>query len=63
LILIGVAGIVLSAALTKSQFNKNRLPFDLLEHSAGTGLVPSWVSFINIASWIILVIGVLSLLL
>ena len=60
-IIIGVVGIVLSAVLTMQQFNKSRLPPELLEHTAGTGLVPSWVSFVNIVSWFILGIGVLAL--
>jgi hypothetical protein len=61
LILIGIVGIVLSATLSKQRFNKSRLPPEVQEHTAGTGLVPSWVSLVNIVSWIILGIGVLSL--
>lgn len=61
LIILGAAGIVLSAILTKQRFNKSRLPPKFLKHTAGTGLVPSWVSFLNIVSWVVLGIGVLSL--
>ena len=63
LIFVGVVGIALSAVLTKRRFNKSQLPPGLLEHTAGTGLVPSWVSLINIVSWIIVGIGVVSLIL
>ena len=63
LIIVGLAGIALSAVLTKRRFNKSRLPPVLLEHTAGTGLVPSWVSLINIVSWVVVGVGVLSLIL
>lgn len=62
LIVIGVVGIILSAILTRQKFNRSGLPSQLLEHTAGTGLVPSWVSFLNIASWVILAIGILLLI-
>jgi len=62
LIIIGVAGIAVSGVLTKRRFNRSRLPPELLEHTAGTGLVPKWVSLLNIVSWIVLGIGTLSLI-
>jgi len=64
MVLIGIslAGIVVSAILTKARFNQSSFPPELLEHTAGTGLVPSWVSLPNMGSWVVLAIGALRLI-
>lgn len=62
LILLGLVGVVLSGILTKRRFNQSGLPSELLEHTAGKGLVPAWVSALNILSWIVLGIGVVSVI-
>jgi hypothetical protein len=62
LIIIGIIGIVLSGILTKQSLNKHEIPTELLDQTAGTGLVPKWISLVNITSWVVLGVGVLSLI-
>ncbi len=59
-IIIGVIGIVLSAILTQHFVKKNGLPTEMTEQLPGTGVIPKWVSLINLAGWALIVWGVIS---
>lgn len=70
LIIAGIVLVIVSGKITRRYF-KHRLPLDglsnhdkadLMEASAGTGVVPSWVSLLNLVGWAIGVIGVIVLL-
>lgn len=71
LIGLGIAGIITSGVLTGKAAKKNA-PWmseldpgeraDALNETAGTGIVPRWISLVNLASWSAVVIGVLLLL-
>ena len=60
-ILAGVIGIYLSARKSRSCWAKEGIPPHLRKHTAGMGIVPSWVSVLNIASWGLVILGVLGL--
>lgn len=57
----GITGLVLSSILTKSFLNRANLPDDSFEFAAGRGVVPSWVSLLNLSSWLVLGFGVVTL--
>lgn len=63
LIVVGFVGIVVSGNMSTRRFKQSGLPPESWKDTAGTGLVPAWVSFINIGSWVVLVLGVLALFL
>ncbi len=58
LIIVGIGGILLSAIQSR-QF-ASPIPPELLEETAGTGIVPSWVSLINILGWLAIFAGLIS---
>ncbi|MDA2934830.1 hypothetical protein MYX82_10880 [Acidobacteria bacterium AH-259-D05] len=56
LLIAGILAIVFSAV--KSRQLTAHIPPELREHTAGTGIVPSWISLINILGWITVLAGV-----
>lgn len=62
-IALGLAGIIVSASLSKARVKRSGVPREMWEYTAGTGIVPRWISMINLGSWLFVVIGILSLLL
>ena len=62
LIIFGVIGLVLSSYLTRRFLSGAGIPQGLWNYAPGTGIVPSWVSLINIISWALLGIGILAYL-
>ncbi len=63
LVALGILGIAISGAVTRQAFNRSGLPTELLEHTAGTGLVPKWASALNLLGWGLLLLGGLGFLL
>ncbi len=70
LIILGVVLILVSGRLTGHYF-KQRLPLDalsshekadMMEASAGKGVIPTWVSGMNLLGWVVAVIGVVVLI-
>lgn len=61
LIVAGVIGILVSGTMSTRRFKSTGLPAESWKHTAGTGLVPQWVSFMNLASWVVLALGVVLL--
>lgn len=58
-IVLGIAGLVFSG-VTSAQLIKRRLPGlprEMWDDTAGTGVVPPWVSLANLLSWGALVVG------
>ncbi len=63
LLIIGFVGIAASALLTRNYWRRAGLhSYEARNASAGTGIVPSWVSLLNLASWLCLLLGVVMLL-
>ncbi len=58
LIIVGIGGILFSAI--RSRQLASHIPPELLEETAGTGIVPSWVSLINIMGWLAIIAGLIS---
>ena len=57
LFFVGLAAILLSAFLTiRFTRGARRLGVDI-DSTAGTGIVPTWVSTLNIGGWILMAIG------
>ena len=62
-IIVGVVGIATSAIVTHSYWNRAGLhSYEARSASAGQGIVPSWVSFLNMGSWAGVVLGAIALL-
>ena len=61
IIILGVIGVALSAVISRRRLNRRGLPPELEKHTAGIGVVPTWVSILNIVSWGLIVLGVLTL--
>jgi len=62
LIIVGVVGLLTSRSLTLEAWKKAGLadaPREILEATQGTGIVPKHVSYINLTSWGILIIGII----
>jgi hypothetical protein len=57
LIIAGVLGLVASAVLTQSFLRNSGRSVDSFPSSAGKGIVPSWVSLINLGSWVLIAVG------
>jgi len=58
LIIVGIGSILFSAI--KSRQLASHIPPELLEETTGTGIVPSWVSLINILGWLAIIAGFIS---
>ncbi len=65
LIIIGISGLLLSRSLTKRAWYRAGLtddtPIEVLRATAGTGIVPKYISFINLASWLVLLLGIIKI--
>lgn len=64
LIAIGVTGLVVSRQLTDNAWKKAGLAdasVEVKEATAGAGIVPTYISKINLVSWIVVVIGIVAL--
>jgi len=61
LIIVGVACVALSAALGHAYCRRAGIPPRFRPYTAGTGIVPKWLSFVNLGGWALLVAGVLGL--
>jgi hypothetical protein len=59
--ILGAAAIVLSGILTQHFRSKAGIPAEFIEHLAGTGIVPKWVSLLNIVGWVLLLVGIVRL--
>lgn len=51
--------IILSGVLTHSFRKKAGIPKELTEHLPGTGIIPKWVSLLNLGGWALAVWGVI----
>lgn len=58
ILIIGVMCVVASAVLTREKWRDEGIPPELAEYTAGTGIVPRWVSLINLIGWGAIIIGV-----
>jgi len=58
LIIVGIGGILFSAI--KSRQLASHSLGELLEETAETGIVPWWVSLINILGWLAIIAGLIS---
>ena len=58
LIIVGIGSILFSAI--KSRQFASHVPPELLEETAGTGIVPSWVSVMHILGWLAIIVGLIS---
>lgn len=58
LIIIGIGGILFS--VIESRHFASHIPPEPPEETAGTGIVPSWVSLINILGWLAIATGFIS---
>ena len=60
----GALGIVISAVISDLKFRRAGIPASRKARmaTAGTGIVPIWVSCLNLASWGAMMIGILMLL-
>jgi hypothetical protein len=64
LIGIGVIGLVVSRQLTDNARKNAGLAdasYEVKKPTAGTGIVPAYMSKINLVSWIVVVIGIVAL--
>ena len=61
IIIIGIICIFFSSSLSKKYLRKSGIPQSEWRGTAGKGIVPTWVSGLNIIAWTLIIIGVLSL--
>jgi len=63
-IIIGILAVLASPILSRQYIDRKLpgLPAELTRDVAGRGIVPSWVSTINLVGWGLIVLGVLSFL-
>lgn len=64
LIGIGVTGLLVSRQLTDNAWKKAGLAdasYEVKKATAGAGIVPTYISNINLVSWIVVVIGIVAL--
>lgn len=62
LIVLGVVGILWSGYKTRRSIEQAGVPQKYAAETAGTGIVPKYLSAVNLGSWATLVLGVVLLL-
>lgn len=65
ILLFGVILVVVSGILTRKNIVQNsttkNMDWDQIDqHVPGTGIVPTWVSILNIGGWILAVFGIIT---
>ena len=61
-VVLGVCQIVLSGFLTNRSWRQYGIPVDMRKFTAGTGIVPRWISVVNLMGWGLAAAGLLRLL-
>ncbi len=62
-IIAGIITIIISGVLTNYFRKKVGFPKELAEHLPGTGVIPKWVSLINLGGWALVAWGGVSIFL
>jgi hypothetical protein len=62
IIVAGAIAIIVSHVLSVGYARRAGIPPALWSATAGTGIVPRWVSVMGLAGWIMVALGVLALL-
>jgi len=63
LIVVGLVGILWTWLSSNRRLMDSGIPKGHAREAAGTGIVPRWVSAVNLSSWLALVAGVVLLVL